>query len=463
MNKRKIFSLVLIILILSTTFLAITMIWPLGILNSEVAIDSGNPGDISVSASPDEIHELWNRTWGTGDTTTGVGLAMGVNFIYEVGHIYLGTGVGFYAFIAKYDALGKCNWSQLYNSTKYDKFYGVAIDYSGDICVGGYLKNGSDSDVLIVKYNAENTQLWNCSWDSGFQEHDETYGIVVDASNNIYLAGLLYNSSISNNDGLLLKFNPNGEVVWNQTWSGIANADRWEDIAIDGNSLYLVGTTSSIGAGMDDVIVAKYDLDGELIWNHTWGGDQNDRGYGIAVDGAHNIVITGRTWSSGAGESDAFIAKYSSAGTFLWAETAGGAFLDCSYSITVDNRNDIYIAGGTEPYDTGMIVDYEGLIIKFDSTGQQLWNTTWGTVANKIESNDILYDSDSHLYVSGKYYNETLVQNDAMLLKFFVETRPSVGIPSFQLLLVVISLGLLVGVALVLGNSNRLLNKKNRV
>ncbi|MHA1276711.1 MAG: hypothetical protein ACTSQ8_05960 [Candidatus Helarchaeota archaeon] len=463
MNKRKRFSLILILLFLSTAFLAFTMMRPLGIVNSEVPIDSVNSTGISVSASSDQIHELWNQTWGTGNTTTGVGMAMGGNYIYQVGHIYLGTGVGFYAFITKYDAMGNLNWSQLYNSTNYDKFYDVAIDNNGDICVGGYLQNGSDSDVLIVKYNAENTQLWNSSWDSGFQEHDEAYEIVVDAANNIYVAGILYNSSINNNDGLLLKFNPNGEVVWNQTWSGIANDDRWENIAIDGNSLYLVGTTKSIGAGMEDVLLAKYDLDGQLIWNHTWGGDQNDRGYGIAVDGAHNIVITGNTWSSGAGESDAFIAKYSSAGDFFWAEMAGGAFQDYSYDVAVDNRNDIYIAGGTEPHDTGMLVQFEGLIIKFDSMGHQLWNTTWGTLANNVKSNGIVYASDSSLYLSGRYYNETLGQNDAIILKFFVETRPRGGIPGFQLLWVITSLDLLVVVVMMLGNLNLLFNKKSRV
>ncbi len=63
-------------------------------------------------------------------------------------------------------------------------------------------------------------------------------------------------------------------------------------------------------AGADDAFIAKYDSAGTSLLNITWGGSYGDSGNGIALDGSGNIYITGYTNSFGAGQYDAFIAKY---------------------------------------------------------------------------------------------------------------------------------------------------------
>src|SRR5215213_1574997 len=45
------------------------------------------------------------------------------------------------------------------------------------------------------------------------------------------------------------------------------------------------------------------------------------------------------------GSSDIFVAKYTGSGTFLWAFKAGGTDRDAGYGVAVDNADNIYITG----------------------------------------------------------------------------------------------------------------------
>ena len=96
--------------------------------------------------------------------------------------------------------------------------------------------------------------------------------------------------------------------------------------------------------------------------NIIWGGSSGDRGMGIALDDSGNIYITGRTESFGAGSDDAFIAKYDSAGNSLLNITWGGSNSEGGNDIVLDNSGNIYITGGTENFGAG---DRDAFIAKY--------------------------------------------------------------------------------------------------
>ena len=54
-----------------------------------------------------------------------------------------------------------------------------------------------------------------------------------------------------------------------------------------------------------------------LDYNNTWGGIDYDEGWDIALDDSGNSYISGTTKNFGAGDYDAFIAKYDSSGNSL--------------------------------------------------------------------------------------------------------------------------------------------------
>src|SRR5690606_33152621 len=95
-------------------------------------------------------------------------------------------------------------------------------------------------------------------------------------------------------------------------------------LAVDSaGSAYISGWTggglagSSVGG--EDAFLAKYDSSGALLWTRQLGTSADDRSYGVAVDSAGAVYMSGTTYGAlggpSAGRSDAFLAKYDSAGT----------------------------------------------------------------------------------------------------------------------------------------------------
>ncbi|MEJ2296810.1 MAG: hypothetical protein P8Y23_18850, partial [Candidatus Lokiarchaeota archaeon] len=156
---------------------------------------------------------------------------------------------------------------------EYDEGYDVAIDSFGNVYGVGYSKSCSQ----LVKYDRKGNFILNRTWrPSGKNVRGK--GIKLDSSNNIYIGG----------DGaggmFLLKYNFNCELQWARIWGG-PKAETFYDMAIDSyDNIYLAGATKSFSEGGDDLCIVKYDSNGNQIWNRTWGGSDYDQARSIAID-----------------------------------------------------------------------------------------------------------------------------------------------------------------------------------
>lgn len=121
------------------------------------------------------------------------------------------------------------------------------------------------------------------------------------------------------------------------------------------------------------------------------GGSASDAGHGISVDSKDNIYVTGETESFGAGSVDMFLAKYNNSGKQLWNKTWGDTESQYGYGIAVDFSDDIYITG------TGGNMMF---IVKYNSSGGQMWNCTWGQDYGAY-GYEIVVDSFGDIYISG--------------------------------------------------------------
>jgi hypothetical protein len=122
--------------------------------------------------------------------------------------------------------------------------------------------------------------------------------------------------------------------------------------------------TSAAPSGASDLFVTKFSPTGEILYTRLIGGSTFDDAYGIAVDIAGNIYVTGDTGSSdfpivngfqtiyGGGFSDAFILKLDPAGDIVYSSYLGGlGGNDAGNAIVVDNNGNAYIAGRTDSAD----------------------------------------------------------------------------------------------------------------
>lgn len=127
------------------------------------------------------------------------------------------------------------------------------------------------------------------------------------------------------------------------------------------------GTTNLTSFGAIDVVFAKYNKSGNLIWGKRIGGvNTTDAPHGIATDAQKNIYVTGYCGNTVTGNLpvnfnpnggntqntfghfDAFLAKYDLNGNYQWAMILGntnGATEERAWDIAVDGQNNFYICG----------------------------------------------------------------------------------------------------------------------
>ena len=151
------------------------------------------------------------------------------------------------------------------------------------------------------------------------------------------------------------------------TYLGGGNADVGRGIAVDASgAAYVAGYTAStdfphtLGAyagGSYDAFVAKLNASGTALLYSTYlGGSGEDEGYALALDGAGNVDVTGRTYSKdfplqGAfqttppapGGNIGFVSQLTSAGLLHYSSYVNGN----GYGIAVDGRGNAYVVGIT--------------------------------------------------------------------------------------------------------------------
>ncbi len=331
--------------------------------------------------------------------------------IYISGYTFIGSAND--AFVAKYDNDGALQWARSIGdaSTDHDHGWGNAVDSSGNVYVVGFTTEGvSNRAIWLFKYNTSGTLQWQRFL--GGTTDDRGYGVDVDSSGNVYIAGW------GNNGPLIAKYNSSGTVQWQRTLTGSGN-ERGYGVAVDSSgNAYFLGRTNSQGQGGNDFLIAKYNTSGTIQWQRILGNaDAEFVLTGIALDSSGNPHFIGYTEVvvSGNGQYDILVAKYNTSGTLQWQRTLGGTSTqDFGEEIAIDSSGNVYICARTDagPGDNSM------LIAKYNSSGAIQWQRTWSGSGTENVYN-IQVDDSNNIYVLGytRYTVTGLGGYDIQLLK----------------------------------------------
>lgn len=305
-----------------------------------------------------------------------------------------------------------CEWNQTWGGIKQDTGYAITLDSSNNIYITGVTNTGSSIDILLVKYDSNGVLQWSRTW--GGNEADCGWGIAVDSSNNIYIAGQTESFGAGSSDMLLVKYDGNGIFQWYRTWGDTAY-EVGRAVAVDSSDdVYLAGGHDGYWTGADHMHLIKYNSSGVELWSRTWGGTEWDRGWGVAVDSSDNVYFTGDTESFGAGSSDMILVKYSSAGVQLWNRTWGGTDGEGSLGVALDSIDNVYLVGATHGFGAGGV---DMVLVKYNSSGAQQWNRTWGGI-DSDEGWSIAVDPSNNIYLGGQSNNFGVGSFDMIIVKY---------------------------------------------
>lgn len=301
-------------------------------------------------------------------------------------------------------------WQVSYNDSLPEDNFAVKsrIDYEDNIVIlarGSNSSLGTGVDFILIKYNANGEKLWNRRFNGTGNSSDYPADMVIDKYNNIYVAGRSWGGSSTKNDYLTLKYNPAGELLWSRRFDWLVSRnDVAYAIALDSNeNVYVTGyaTAAFNGNELYDMVTVKYNTEGDQKWVRSFigYGDASDWGYSINCDSKGNILVSGFTRSLMTGH-DIISVKYDSIGNIIWEKrfyNHGDDFIRPLFS-RIDANDNIIIASYYKGDST--LMDY--LTFKYDSAGTLLWSRIYdGGIQLNDWVNDIKIDYKNNIIVTG--------------------------------------------------------------
>ncbi len=235
-------------------------------------------------------------------------------------------------FVVKYNSSGNAIWARAAGTDHNDYGKAISTDANGNILVTGVfsssnitfgttaaLTGAGNDDIFVAKYDASGNALWAAR--AGGTNNDEGNGIITDANGNVYAIGSFRSTSITfgsttinntSNSGyywlFIVKYNSAGTVLWAKGYG----SSYWRNNQAFGIARDVVGNTyttgyyesNSISFGSftlnntntdqtNDIYIVKHDPSGNVLWAKGGGGQSDDQGSAIALNGSGNVFITG--------------------------------------------------------------------------------------------------------------------------------------------------------------------------
>ncbi len=204
---------------------------------------------------------------------------------------------------------------------------------------------------------------------------DQSYSAIQTLDGGYIVTGYTYSYGAGSADVYLIKTDSLGDILWTKTYGNLYR-DFGHSIAQTSDGGYIIaGGTMSYGAGSYDVYLIKTDSLGDTLWVRTYGGADGDCGYSVAQTSDGGYIVSGYTYSYGAGSCDVYLMKTDPLGDTLWTRTYGGADEDCGISVAQTSDGGYIVSGYTYSYGAGSGDVY---LVKTDSLGDTLWTKTHG-------------------------------------------------------------------------------------
>ncbi|MDZ7362986.1 MAG: SBBP repeat-containing protein [candidate division KSB1 bacterium] len=188
-------------------------------------------------------------------------------------------------------------------------------------------------------------------------------------------------------------------------------------ITMDGlGNVYVTGYSSNKPYGVDYFTI-KYGAAGERVWTARYNGPGNgdDGAFAIAVDGAGNVYVTGRSWGSDASTEDYATIKYNAAGVAQWVARYNGPgnYIDAAYALGLDAAGNVYVTG----YSAGSNLSVDYATIKYSAAGVEQWVARYNGPGNSSDfARALRVDSASgDVYVTGESWGSGTAYDYATL------------------------------------------------
>jgi hypothetical protein len=356
---------------------------------------TGNDFDYWLLKISENGDKIWSKTYGG----TGSDVATSISPTRDGGYILSGhsessdgdasANAGFQDFwILKIDVSGGLEWEKNFGFPGQDQAYKVLQTSEGNYFVSGYFDIGAcDPDPNVIcpgndfQGAGQNTR-------GGRHGVGEFWGILLDA---------------------------NGNKIWRRYFGGSNNDRSYDAVQTQDGGFLLTGASESFdfditdNKGSYDFWAVRLSPTGEKLWAKSFGGSEIEIGYAMTKTQDGNYIMVGDSRSmdgdvsTNNGNADAWVIKFNDNGVIIWEKSFGGSAFDSARSIDQMPDGNFVLSGSTRSND-GDISSNKGQndqwIFTIDTEGTIIYETTIGGSELDL-GNGVIYTSDNKIVAVG--------------------------------------------------------------
>ncbi len=277
------------------------------------------------------------------------------------------------------------------------------------LMVGGLYSEEHDWDVWVRRMNPDLSTAWTRVMDGGSDLQDEAVAVAVDGQGNCVVAGFVMLAALDT-DALIWGLTGDGKSRWTRTLAGVGGAvDAAIEVAMlsDGDIVAVGYATSELEGNDWDAWIRRIGPGGEERWAVDRPAPGGGRAQAVAAVG-DGFVVGGFETTPGTA-FDAWLARYDGDGNLIWERTDDGSGgFDALNDLAVTPQGTIVAVG----YD---FVDDEGLdawVRHHRADGELLWSHDLQGTGRVFHENGtirgaddvaaaVAIGADGHLYAAG--------------------------------------------------------------
>lgn len=313
---------------------------------------SGGP-DVYLIKTDENCNLQWQKTFGLPGVILDIGLSIAET--KDGGYIIAGytDREGLQVYLIKTDGNGNLEWERTFGGWYDDEGYSVCPTKDGGYIITGFTDTLGIGlyDVYLIKTDRNGNLEWQKVFGGPYRDYG--YSVAQTSDGGYIIVGHTDPSGNQFYDIYLIKTDENGNLEWEKRFGG-SGYEYGHSVkqTLEGGYI-IVGSTSSFGTGGYDVYLIKTDENGNLEWQKTFGGFSDDEGYSVYPTLDSGYIITGYTQSFGAGSYDLYLIKTDKNGNLEWQKTFGGTDEDWGFSVEETRDSGYVVTGYTKSFGAG--------------------------------------------------------------------------------------------------------------
>ena len=327
------------------------------------------------------------------------------------------------------------DWVRYYSERSQISNVPSAIDANSNVYITGYTyPTAANADLTTVKYDATGTVVWVKNYNNG--GYDDANAITLDAASNVYVAGESDGTG-TGRDLVVIKYDVNGNQLWVKRFNGIGNGnDIGNAIVVNSSGEVFVTGKTTITGGTTNYVTIKLNASGVQQWVHTFNGLGNGNDESVAIDfsSTGRLFITGTSRNASGNDDITTIRINPNNGNQMWAKTISGTATgnDRAYSLLSDG-NDVVIVGSlknTTTNDDYVTLKHNG------NNGNTIWQKSYDNSNSSNAATSICKDASNNYVVTGIAFVGTLCEyhtimyNNSGVQQWVSENETNIQSPS---------------------------------